>query len=124
MTIDYDKTMTISIQVMDWERATRWYQEVLEFKLIYDVPDMGWCELESGVPGTTIGLSKVDHLQPADVITPILGVKDIDAARRELEARGVRFIGETTTIPDLVRLASFTDPEGNILRLAQSLAGN
>ena len=124
MTIEYDKTMTISIQVKDWERTAKWYQQVLEFKLLYDVPDIGWCELETGVPGTTIGLSKVDSLQPVDVITPILGVKDIDAARTQLEARGVNFVGETTTIPGLVRLATFTDPEGNTLRLAQSLAGS
>ena len=46
---------------------------------------------------------------------------DIDAARSALESRDVRFDGDTMTIPDMVRLATFDDPDGNKLMLYQDL---
>ena len=49
------------------------------------------------------------------------GVKDIDKARATLEELQVRFDGETLTIPEMVRLATFFDPDDNKLMLYQSL---
>jgi hypothetical protein len=39
-----------------------------------------------------------------------------------VEERGVKFSGPTINIPDKVKLADFTDPDGNRIRLAESLA--
>ena len=46
------------------------------------------------------------------------GVKDIEKARATLESRGVEFSGPTITIPGVVMLADFEDPDGNRIRLA------
>lgn len=71
--------------------------------------------------GVSIGLNQDgDALGPGT--TPVFGVHDIHAARAELEAKGVSFEGDTTEIPGMVRLATFTDPDGNRYMLAQSLA--
>ena len=51
----------------------------------------------------------------------MLGVTDIDAARTELEAKGVRFEGDIVELPGLVKLATFYDPDGNRYMFAQSL---
>lgn len=48
-------------------------------------------------------------------------VEDIDASRAVIEAKGVRFDGETRTLPGLVKLATFFDPDGNVMMFAQSL---
>ena len=122
MAIDYDQSMTISVQVTDWERAKQWYQETLELKLQYEVPEIGWCELETGVPGTTIGLNRVDAISHGDSVIPTMGVKDLDAVRAALEAKRVEFLGDTVTIEGMVKLANFHDPDGNNLCLAQTLA--
>ncbi len=45
-------------------------------------------------------------------------VANVDAGRRTLEAAGVVFQGATLLIPGKVKLAGFTDPDGNRLRLA------
>jgi predicted enzyme related to lactoylglutathione lyase len=45
-----------------------------------------------------------------------LHVADIEAARRELEAKGVGFLGETFDT-GVCRMAIFTDPDGNDLML-------
>jgi predicted enzyme related to lactoylglutathione lyase len=52
----------------------------------------------------------------------VFGVVDIDEARGQLEQRDVRFDGETMTIPEMVRLATFFDPDGNKFMLAQDLS--
>jgi uncharacterized glyoxalase superfamily protein PhnB len=52
--------------------------------------------------------------------TPVFGVKDIEAARSHLESNGVRFDGETQVIPEMVKLATFYDPDGNPWMLAES----
>jgi hypothetical protein len=52
----------------------------------------------------------------------VLGVRDIDAARAHLEKHNVRFDGATRTIPGMVKLATFFDPDGHALMLYQSLS--
>jgi predicted enzyme related to lactoylglutathione lyase len=123
MIIEYDSTLTISIQVTDWEASRNWYQDVLELPLAYAVEEIKWCEFETGIQGTTIGLTQTDEVQPGTAVTPTLGVKDIDIVRETLTLRGVEFAGDTVTIAGMVKLANFQDPDGNSLCLAQSLAG-
>jgi CreA protein len=48
-------------------------------------------------------------------------VEDIEAARRRLEQREVRFDGPTRTIEGLVKLATFYDPDGNTFMLYEDL---
>ena len=43
----------------------------------------------------------------------IIQVERVEDARRELEAKGVRFEGATETIPEIGRFAGFRDPDGN-----------
>jgi CreA protein len=50
-----------------------------------------------------------------------LGVNDIEKARAWLESKGVKFDGATREVPDMVKLATFFDPDGNTFMLAQGL---
>jgi CreA protein len=52
---------------------------------------------------------------------PTFTVKDIDAARAHLESVGARFDGDTYQIHDMVKLATFYDPDGNAWMLAEQL---
>ncbi len=119
--LGYDAGLTIAFRVKDIARSLAWYQDVLGFKLMYHMEEMGWCELTTPVPGVNVGLSQVENVNPGGP-TPTFGVKDIDAARKTLEARKVRFDGETMEIPNMVKLATFFDPDGNTLMLNQSLS--
>ena len=82
---------------------------------------MGWCELSTSVDGVNVGLSQVESLKPGGP-TPTFGVTDIDQARSQLEGKGVRFDGDTIDIPQMVKLATFFDPDGNSLMFFQSLS--
>lgn len=119
----YDGGLTCSLDVTDLDAAVRWYEDVLGFRLLYKIDEMGWCELESPVARVNVGLSRVDRMPAGGGnATLVFGVLDIDRARRELEARQVRFDGETRTYEGMVRLATFHDPDGNTLMIYQSLS--
>ena len=49
-------------------------------------------------------------------------VEDIDAARKLLESKDVRFDGPTRVYDGMVKLATFYDPDGNTLMLFQDLS--
>lgn len=120
-TLGYDGGLTCALAVRDVDKAIDWYRDVLGFELLYKVDEMGWCELKSPVARVNVGLSQVESPEVKGGATLTFGVVDIDASRRQLEKRDVRFDGETMTIPDMVKLATFYDPDGNKLMLYQSL---
>ncbi|VAX37577.1 hypothetical protein MNBD_PLANCTO03-540 [hydrothermal vent metagenome] len=119
--IDFGDELTIATQVADLDRAIAWYTEVLGSHLLFKIEEMGWAEVSSPVAKVAIGLSQVDKPKTTGLV-PVWSVGDIDAARATLEAKNVRFDGETLTIPETVRLATFFDPDGNAWMLSQNLA--
>lgn len=121
-TLGYNGGITASMGVKDLDAGIAWYADVLGFQLQYKIDDMAWAELVTETSGVNIGLSQVEDLKPEGGATLTFGVKDIAAARGELEGKGVRFDGDTVTIPEMVALATFYDPDGNKLMLYQDLA--
>lgn len=118
----YDGGLTCALECADLEKSLVWYQQVLGFELLYKVDEMAWAELKSPVDGVNVGLAQVEAPSPAGGATPTWGVSDITAARTVLENDDVRFDGETQTIPGMVSLATFFDPDGNRHMLYQDLS--
>jgi predicted enzyme related to lactoylglutathione lyase len=121
--LNYDGGLTISIQVSDFDRSIAWYRDVLGFTMLYKIDDMQWAELATETARVNVGLSAVEKPKVGAGPVPTFGVKDIAAARKRLEGQKVRFDGETQTIPGMVSLATFFDPDGNALMLFQDLQG-
>lgn len=120
--LGYDGGLTCAMGVKDMDASIAWYQDVLGFRLVYKLDEMGWCELASPVERVNVGLSQVEEPEVKGGATLTFGVKDIDAARTRLEKADVRFDGPTQVIPEMVKLATFYDPTGNKLMLYQDLA--
>lgn len=119
--LNYDGGLTCSLRCTDMKRSIQWYQDVLGFKLLYQLDEMGWCELATSVSRVNVGLSQVEKAGGAGGATLTFGVKDIDAARKSLEGRKVRFDGPTQVIEGMVKLATFFDPDDNALMFFQDL---
>lgn len=117
---DYSGNITISVSVSDLDRAIEWYKDVLGLELVYKLDKHGWCEMSSATKGVTIGLGQTEELKPGST-TPTWGVLDIEAARKHIESKDVRFDGDTYEIEGMVKLCMFYDPDGNSYMLAQSL---
>ncbi len=114
--------VTCSMQTTDMDRSIKWYGENLGFKLLYRVDDIGWCEMGTHMQGVNVGLSVVEKPDVKGGATLTWGVNDIASARKTLESRGVKFDGETMTLPGMVMLATFFDPDGNKMMLFQDLS--
>jgi len=119
--LGYKPNLTCALNVRDLGRAIAFYRDILGFKLLYQVDEMGWCELETEVPGVNIGLSQVEEAGGKGGATLTFGVVDIERARGQLEAKGIRFDGPTNVIEGMVKLATFYDPDGNALMFYQDL---
>ena len=115
----YDGAITLSCSVRNLDDSIGWFKEVLGFEEIFKVPEVGWAEVASPISGVTIGLGQNEEVDGRGGTTPVFGVTDIDAARAELESKGVPFDGDTQKIPGMVKLATFFDPDGNSYMLSQ-----
>ncbi|MEM7445899.1 MAG: VOC family protein [Pseudomonadota bacterium] len=118
--VSLENTLTLAMSVRDRHASADWYSAKLGFELIHHIDDAGWSEMRTKTEGVTLGLGEQTEPAPGNTV-PVFGVADINAARGSLEAAGVRFDGETETIEGMVSTATFYDPDGNALMLAQDL---
>jgi predicted enzyme related to lactoylglutathione lyase len=97
------------------------YKQHFGWEMIYDVAHIGWCEMKTHIEGVYVGFAEREDPKFDGGGTLTWGTTDIDRARKHLEAKGVKFAGDTVEIPGMVKLATFYDPDGNHVMLAQSL---
>ena len=108
--------------VTDMERAKRFYEGVLGFKVVMAFPDWVQFEATAGQPKVCLhGCDEPRMRLPTDdgprvqISFEVAGVKD---AKRVLEAKGVRFpVGIEMVAPGRA-FAKFHDPDGNELAIA------
>jgi catechol 2,3-dioxygenase-like lactoylglutathione lyase family enzyme len=111
----------ISVPVTDMERSKRFYGETLGLEM---VDDPGFPEFQLG---ENVSLYLVDPTKIGREFTGphtgsiALRVPDVEETRRELEAKGVEFAGETLDT-SVCHMAFFSDPDGNALMLHRRYA--
>jgi catechol 2,3-dioxygenase-like lactoylglutathione lyase family enzyme len=107
----------IAVPTKDYEAAARFYGEVLGLPFGKRWGNMPAGEFETGnltiavMQSDAFGLEFKPHTHPIE-----FRVDDVEAARAELEARGVEFEGETLD-SGVCHQAFFTDPDGNALAI-------
>lgn len=105
----------VSLLTQDIPRARRFYAETLGLEIETEGEDD--MELRAG----QVTLDIFNPASQGQPFAPSLGglalrVPDVDAARAELEAKGIEFDGETRET-SVCRMAFFKDPDGNSLML-------
>lgn len=114
--------VTVAYPAKDRKGLAEWYKKHFGWTLLYDVEEAAWCEMKTHIEGVFVGFAERENPEVAGGATMTWGTSDIDRARTYLESQGVKFAGDTMTIPGLVKLATFFDPDGNHLMLAESLS--
>jgi len=108
----------IAIAVKDVPRATAFYRDTLGMTFLFEFPGLAFFDCG----GVRLMLSRPEtpeHDHPGSVL--YFKVADLDAAYRDLGARGVEFIDTPHLIARLpdheLWMVFFKDPEGNTLAL-------
>jgi catechol 2,3-dioxygenase-like lactoylglutathione lyase family enzyme len=107
----------IAIPTQDFERADAFYGDVLGLERSKRWGNMPAGEFETG--SLTIALMQSDAfgMEFANHSHPVaFQVDDVEAARKELEDKGVTF-GADTIDSGVCHMAHFRDPDGNVLML-------
>ena len=106
---------SVWVPVEDLERAVGFYGETLGLKVTKR--DDGWAEVDAN--GLMLGLNAREAEGAGSDGGPVITFQpdgEIDAAKRELEDKGVQFAAEISEHP-WGRIATFKDSEGNDLQL-------
>lgn len=112
----------VAVPTEDYEAAAEFYEKVLGMPFSKRWGQMPAGEFESGdltiavMQSDAFGIDFSPHKHPI-----ALRVEDLEAARKELESRGVNFKGETID-SGVCYQAFFEDPDGNVLGLHQRYA--
>ncbi|MDH5374346.1 MAG: VOC family protein [Candidatus Bathyarchaeota archaeon] len=108
----------VTFYVSDLKKATKFYEEILGLEKKYEYPS--YVGFECG--GVEIGLiPKLTERQKISPLSPSVEflADDVEKVYNELKNKGVEFIKELHYEPWGGRQATFTDPDGNILEIAQ-----
>ncbi len=119
--ITLENTITLALSVRDRHTSAKWYTDILGFEVLYHADEAGWSELQTKTADVMLGLGEQSEPSPGNTV-PVFGVADIASARSALEEVGVKFDGPTETIEGMVSTATFYDPDGNALMIAQDLS--
>ena len=104
-----------AIPTKDLARAVEFYGTTLGLPMSMHKPDNGFAEFETGdVTLSVITPEKMGLEYHVNRNHIALQVDDVDAARAELESRGVEFQGDKFDT-GVCHMAFFTDPDGNAL---------
>lgn len=100
--------------VLDMDKAVEFYQNVLGLELLFKRDD--WSEFK--IDDQRIALHKTDGRISNGGAVISFHAEPIEAIIETLKNKGVRFVDELHVYP-YGKLASFQDPDGNILGLYQ-----
>ena len=114
-----ERVDTVGIPSRDGKRSRQFYVETLGLR-----PDeRSWNEFWIGETCFAIWYPEQfgGEFEPQKNSLALLRVEDVAAARAELEAKGVEFVGETLDT-GVCHMATFVDPDGNVLTLHRRYA--
>ena len=110
----------VSFLTQDIPRARRFYTETIGL----EIETEGENDMEFRAGQVTLDIFAPESIGQPFAPSPAglaLRVPDVAAARAELEAKGVRFDGDTVDT-GVCHMAFFTDPDGNALMLHRRYA--
>lgn len=112
------------IIVSDFAKSKQFFTETLGLNLAEQADEYKWMELAPKEGDMRLGVgeyceeySKDDT--PGQNMVLAFTVDDVRSAKKELEEKGVKFIGDIVEVPGNVKMATLTDPDGNKFQLVE-----
>lgn len=115
----YKSGLTVWYSVKDIEVTKEFYTKKLGFDLYFHDKDGGNVIMYTNTADCTIGFSCADEVVPS-TSSIVFEVENIEKAYETLKIRGVEFIGGIETVPGMLKMATFADPDGHSLMLSET----
>lgn len=115
----YKQFDLVWVPVTDFEQAKTFYTDILELDLVLEDEDSKWAEFQVS-PGAKIAIHGVKVTNASPIGAIVLEVENMDKAELWLAGKGIK-LSDKEEIPGMVKLASFSDPDGNMIQLSQLL---
>ncbi|MCH9628179.1 MAG: hypothetical protein S4CHLAM2_18340 [Chlamydiales bacterium] len=114
------------IVVKDIKQAKQFFIEKVGLKELSSSEEFGWVELGGQEDtGAIIGLAEenpaMDDLKAGTNAVITLSVDDIDTSIQHFQDQGIKLIGDVVEVPGHVKMQLFSDLDGNLFQLVQSL---
>ena len=117
------------ISVSDQKKAKKLFVDLLGLKVNEESPEHNWMELAGPDGGALIGVAGPQgeepedetSLRPGENAIISLTCENLEETKKRLETGGVNFLGEVMEIPGHVKMAMFTDDDGNKFQIVQLL---
>lgn len=93
------------------ERTLAFYTEMLGFTVLDHDVNRGQAMLSTNSKDCIIGLAEADSVIPSSTCITF-EVENIEQAVQALQEKGLDFVGEIMVVPNVVKLATFSDPDG------------
>ena len=101
----------------DTSKLNEFYSSVFDWTIDADNP-MNYGMVQNGGQGIDGGIAELNEGDPG--VTIYIEVPDLRAALDAAEAAGGKTVQEPMEVPDMVALAMFADPEGNLIGLVRA----
>lgn len=105
--------------VSNLERTLAFYTEKLGFNVLFHDTNNGQAMLTTNTKDCFIGFAEAQSIIPSSTCITF-EVENIEQAVQILQQKGVKFEGGILEIPNVVKLATFSDPDGYKLMLSEN----
>ncbi len=103
----------------DGEALKEFYSKTMGWKIDSSNP-MNYGVVDTGAGEGSLGGGVGASQDGSSSVTVYVGVPDLDAKLKEIEAAGGKTTMPPMEIPDMVTFAQFEDPAGNVIGLVKS----
>lgn len=114
------------IVVSDFEKAVKYYTEVLGLKLLEQSPEYGWAELGAPDGGSRLGICQEndeDGMKAGQNAVMTFTVDNLEKSKAALAKKGMKFVGNVIEVPNVVKMQTCSDPDGNMFQLCEMHVG-
>ena len=101
--------------VTDARKSADWYARVIGSEIVSTIPEFGWVEVSTAVPGMTLGLTEMPTTVANRGAVLDFEVDDLERVRGVLAANGVAVTEPATEIAGVARVLAARDLDGNQL---------
>jgi predicted enzyme related to lactoylglutathione lyase len=113
------------IVVKDFEKAVRFFTEVVGLKVLTRVDEMGWAELAGHEGGAQLGIAAAGMettVKPGQNSIMTFTVENLDKSRSEFLKKGVKLVGDVLEVPGHVKMQFFKDHDDNLFQIVEKLS--